>query len=376
MGDLLKSRWAPRSAPVQAIETPNSGCSRPSEGELFDRQLYTAAGNIPSVRWGTPYPAEEAYLLSLYRGPLDADLFQYPQDEASLTTMELATCNLEHLLHPTTTLTLEAAAAIARLQRLHSLRQSNTWAPDLIFKAFDDLDLALFQGKLRGHIRLRWKTEEEYAEQFPGRVDCYAMTQFSYRTLEDDEGKELWSFGAYINLRSGKIFQDPLKGIVTRWDEMFGTLIHEMVHAYLRVTVRFTSTRDHLWCDADRCHGYGHGEHFQRCLEAANNRAAKVGLKGLNDGNTANISKPKESTGPAESSIYDEGKYMDEEAVAEAKVVREAWRIGDVEEAEPSQGVVDGMKEFMKMCPGGRYAGREGEDALCDGGLRWLSAEL
>ena len=377
MGDLLKSRWAPSSVRVQATKAPSNRCPMPSKAVLFDHQLYMATGAILSVHKGTPYPAEDAYLLSLYRGFSNAEVIKYAQDEASLTTMELATRDLEHILHQTTALAPEAVGAIDRLQRLYSLRQSNTWGPDLIFKAFDDLDLALFQGKLRGHIQLSWKTEAEFTQRYPGRVNSYAMTQFSYRILRNNAGKKAcWSFVAFINLRSSKIFQDPLEGNSTRWDEMFGTLIHEMVHAYLRITVRLTSTRDHLWCDGDRCHGYGHGEHFQRCLEAANNRAAKFGLKGLYDGNIIDISKPEESTGSAEGSIYDEGEYMNEEAIVEARATREAWRIGDMEEAEPRQAAVDGIEESMKLCPGGRYAGRGGQNAPCDGGLRWLSAEV
>ncbi|KAL9098120.1 MAG: hypothetical protein Q9187_009724, partial [Circinaria calcarea] len=314
--------------------------------------LYAAAGAIPSVRKGTPYPAEEAYLFSLYHGPTTADVLKYPQEEASLTTMELATQNLERLLCPTNPMTPEAVAAINRLQRLHSIRKSNTWGPDLIFKAFNDLDLALFNGKLRGHIQLRWKTEEEFTRDYPGRDDSWAMTQLRYR-IRDHADKEYFSYGADINLRSARIFQGPLRENTTRWDEMFGTLIHEMTHAYLRFMTRYSSSREHLWCDADRCHGYGHGEHFRRCLRATDHRAAKVGLKGLLDSLNANILESNDCTASVDSSIYDEGEYMNEEALNEAKAIGEAWRIGDMDEAESNQEVLDGMKEFMKMCPGG-----------------------
>ena len=54
---------------------------------------------------------------------------------------------------------------------------------------------------------------------------------------------------------------------------MWATLLHEMVHAYLRVTIE--PTRRVI----KRTDPQGiHGRHFQRCLRAINARAAELGL--------------------------------------------------------------------------------------------------
>ena len=90
-----------------------------------------------------------------------------------------------------------------------------------------------------------------------------------------------------IYLNATKHFLKPLvthpdqKGEVrehSRWEEMWGTLLHEMCHAYLRLVTR-EGLRDWMWSEGP---DKGHGSHFRRCLKAVNARSGKVlGIWGI-----------------------------------------------------------------------------------------------
>ena len=172
--------------------------------------------------------------------------------------------------------------AIQRLQRIPELQ---SWGPDIVYKAFDDLDLVLFGGALRGCSKLRWTDTETFIEDYPELepmngygVTCNCLISPRSVALPHEELEPIpllrYQACACIHLNTTKHFLQPIQAIDrSRWDEMWGTLLHEMVHAYLRVTINPTRR------DFERTDPQGiHGRHFQRCIRAINARAAELGL--------------------------------------------------------------------------------------------------
>ena len=85
------------------------------------------------------------------------------------------------------------------------------WTPDLIIKAFCDLDRVFFCGRLRGYVRVRWVP----GSYFPAQ----RRTAFGYTEI-------LGGGKAEIVLNADGIFSRtlPLSGFL----EMFRTMLHEM----------------------------------------------------------------------------------------------------------------------------------------------------
>ena len=58
--------------------------------------------------------------------------------------------------------------AIDRLDAAIGDAHGRYWGPDLIIKAFCDLDTVFFCGRLRGHVCVAWKPAHEMGEAFFG----------------------------------------------------------------------------------------------------------------------------------------------------------------------------------------------------------------
>lgn len=87
------------------------------------------------------------------------------------------------------------------------------WSPDLLIKAFCDLDLVFFGGHLRGHCHVQWKPDR----WFPGSRRRH---EFIYgQTIALQEGK------CMIALCADGIFGDYSKDA---FKESWRTLLHEM----------------------------------------------------------------------------------------------------------------------------------------------------
>ena len=276
--------------------------------------LYEQSRLLPSFETGTPYPttASLSALLALHNGPDDASIIEnIPRGHPVL---ENATAHLEATLH-LTKCTPAAFAALKRLQPWFDGSEARKeWGPDIIFKAFDDLDVALFHGRLRGRCQLQWKSEEELRALFPSVRHIWATTVPKRRRVEDPVNWDYCQvYSAHIYLNSTSHFLDPLptyideKGVEckrTRWENMWGTLLHEMCHAYLRL-VTGEGFRDHMWSEgADR----GHGSHFKRCLKAVNVRSDYLlGVVGIHDeGEKAGCCEGRGDSG------VDEGEWDEE----------------------------------------------------------------
>ena len=136
----------------------------------------------------------------------------------------------------------------AAVKRLNDLQEAQRWGPDTIFKIFNDLDLLLFRGKLKGNVYLRW---DGHSEIMNGPdCGCQGMTIYC---RSDDSRCEIrmsstLSMLATVGLR-----------------DVLSTLVHEMVHAYLQVV----TNGDRGVSDAFTS---GHGNCFNRCAEAVMKR--------------------------------------------------------------------------------------------------------
>ena len=222
----------------------------------------------PSIFDGTPYPVSHDILERTYRGPSDEEALLTLNDNNTRLNRghAKATFEREWLWVETP----EIMAAIARLQTLRTLPH---WGPDIVFKAFNDIDIAFFDGWVGNYARLRWSTKEEESLQH-----SWGLHKWRWGPLTDIESDPC-TYSCEIILNSDLIFaNNPSQPGNTDWEEMWGTLIHEMVHVYLQVG-GYSFARNWLWGDADR----DHGEHFQRTLTAINHTMQVVGLQGIHE---------------------------------------------------------------------------------------------
>ena len=108
-----------------------------------------------------------------------------------------------------------SAVVIAATDRFHraidaACRDGLPWGPDLIIKAFCDLDIIFFGGKLRGHVCVRWLPDWSPPGTIKLGTTCYL-----------GKGKSAINLNADVILRSGKSPYDI-------FEEMFATVLHEM----------------------------------------------------------------------------------------------------------------------------------------------------
>ena len=249
--------------------------------DMPDVERYHLSRLAPDPSTLTPYP-DTTHLESIWSGPTLEDVLTYSaRSEATnglFDTPEQATNHLGHLWDdPLKTFPyerlLEIRDAVRRLRELPQLRERNAWGPDIIYKAFHDLDLAVFGGALRGMCRLRWVPEARMSN--PGAHTCGTCHQKWITTADvaipgvDTVEKDVGAWQCTILMNSTGCFLLPIgedkKG--SRWTWMWDTLLHEMVHAYLKLSTK-AGVNDG-----------GHGIPFQACLVAVNWRLGEEGLK-------------------------------------------------------------------------------------------------
>ncbi|KAL9098727.1 MAG: hypothetical protein Q9187_009610, partial [Circinaria calcarea] len=154
-----------------------------TETETLDTKRYEAALRDPIVFHGTPYPVDPTALAAIYAGPSREEIITHGQKEISnsgpeggfeiadytqikdgISEAERATIDLKYYLDPLSPITPAAGTAINRLGTLFSLRKFRNWGPDVVYKAFDNLDQALFNSKLQHHCKLHWRNEADSVE--------------------------------------------------------------------------------------------------------------------------------------------------------------------------------------------------------------------
>ena len=121
-------------------------------------------------------------------------------------------------------------SATAAVQRLKENMKLLDWAPDIIIKAFNDLDRAFFNRRLKRNVGLRWMTAWELLARDPqyGRIQDlpYASTKVGRKGVAD------------ITMNADLIFKTMDK---SPWKKMWGTLLHEMI-----VSARFVGPDSNL----------------------------------------------------------------------------------------------------------------------------------
>ena len=142
-------------------------------------------------------------------------------------------------------------AAIERLIDSILDAEEYGYSPDLIVKAFTDLDLVFFNGKLRGNVCVQWASDE-YFQRWKVPAGTWG---FTVRPQPGGVGQ------CQIKLNAKTILVDPSTD--TPFKTMFGTMLHEMCHAY-----------EFIRCLAKDCDlGDGHDEYFRTRIHAVHRRA-------------------------------------------------------------------------------------------------------
>ena len=198
---------------------------------------------------GTSYPCIQSDLTVH-----NTDVFPEPNYHPYVSAMDATREVMVHN-HITRRVPPTELAAIDTLRTtIYAMEKRMEFGPDLAVKAFADLDLLFFGGRLRDHVRVRWIRASEYARfaamptrlwaittRLPGHGKCLILMNADYHLLQKND--------------------DPLRA-------MFGTLLHEMCHAYRairceRASVQVVKRR-------------GHDEFFGTMIAVVHQRAMRV----------------------------------------------------------------------------------------------------
>ena len=164
--------------------------------------LYAMTKVDPCACCGTKYPCDQNILNALTHGPLAP---------RSISKMELGqvVAEMESLLKVSKSPSKLEFDAASRLGKAMQRFEDQMWGPDLVIKAFQDLDQAFFKGRLTGHVCICWKTEKN--------MSYTAFTE--HRSLD---GK------SYILLNADRIILES-KRKVKIFEAMWEITLHEMV---------------------------------------------------------------------------------------------------------------------------------------------------
>lgn len=129
------------------------------EAGMFERPhrraLYVSCSTEHiSASQGTPYPCSQ--------NDLDESIFGFYNPLEARRYPEEALVELESFFRPNSRISPEVEAAISHLQAALKIQD---WKPDLIIKAFKDLDIVFFAGKLRGHTTFSWRCAPWWDEE-------------------------------------------------------------------------------------------------------------------------------------------------------------------------------------------------------------------
>ena len=245
-----------------------------------DLYRYNLSRNAPDPITGTPYLITGS-LESIWSGPTLEDVHVNASRDEELTfdQPEEACCFLENIW--TNTIQPDYASQSDSLQdaikRLQTLNRPEHWGPDIVFKAFADLDKVISCSLLKGSCQIRWRTYEQMATL--NAPNSWALTdmrplsaQQAAEPFDNAPSAEVKAWKFTINLNADRHFLDDIRWGKTRWQQMWGTLLHEMAHCYLRRMV--TPWNSVFVREEDK----DHGVHFQRVLRFINTRLKSVGV--------------------------------------------------------------------------------------------------
>ena len=197
----------------------------------FNQKMYESALLPFHENSGSPYKCRQSEIDFHHRG-----VFQKPNNGPFVSRMqateEVMRWNDETRAPPREELEMIRQLAVT----VHDAEKNTLFHPDIVVKAFADLDRVFFGGRLRGNVTVQWVKEI------------------------DREERSSDVFGETSRFRNGqcRIVLNATKILLQRWKRvgnnsvasMFGTLLHEMCHAYdfVRcVNQRRVDAHDECW---------------------------------------------------------------------------------------------------------------------------------
>ena len=204
---------------------PTRRTQPPNNVKEIREQLFQEAFEPISLDTGTPYPCSPADIEFHQRGVFKKDPDPYAFVDCRMSTKEVLWQNDER--RPTTP---DEEAALDRLWSVfQSVQDELTIAPDLVIKAFSDLDLVFFAGRLRGKVAVQWVEDEFFCDREK------PLTVRGHCSVYHNDGSRISGDGrCHIRLNATIIFRLGWKnpGDPEPWQQMIGSLLHEMCHAY------------------------------------------------------------------------------------------------------------------------------------------------
>lgn len=176
---------------------------------FFRMSLYNAARKPVRENQGTPYPCTQRDLDGYLKHERDNSKARYITPAEATNQL----CDwLNHFKDPD-------ASSLAALRRLRDGVQLNPWGPDLVIKAFKDLDLAFFRGTLLHNVRVKWMCRTEWTENLKSIIG--SSKHFFGITLEDAHAQCCIVLNAQNILLNPHLTPNPFR-------QMWRTMLHEM----------------------------------------------------------------------------------------------------------------------------------------------------
>ena len=219
----------------------NSSGKKELREQLFQQALQPFTKNT-----GTPYPCSQTDIHFHQQ-----KVFPTSNKGPFVTSLE---ATKEVMLQNESTRTIpsfEKAAIANLLSAASSAEDGLILGPDIAIKAFKDLDLVFFAGRLHSHVTVQWRPDIRHPARAWGICE---------RPRLGEEGQ------CRIHLNADMTFKQAwTKRTPNPFESMIGTLLHEMCHAYEDVR----SPRDIE-------SGDGHGKLFGTRITVVHKRALRI----------------------------------------------------------------------------------------------------
>ena len=209
-------------------------------------QLYNLTVCSTEAQNGTPYDCSQA----------DIDAFHTFARTVRSTKFLPAEESIQML---TSFLTQQNSTAdiCDALARLRLAAWDPNWGPDVIIKALCDIDIAFFNSRLRGHVKVYWcNSSNEHIRRRLPQVPRGLMSP----------GEREGQCTVFLNADTIFAKRNPCK-------QMWRTTLHELVHAYLCVTSSWKLNNDVTLHDDYRSFRKHHGWDFCWLLTHVHQRA-------------------------------------------------------------------------------------------------------
>ena len=230
------------------VPHPKPNHKRSTGKKELREQLFRQALQPFKTDTGTPYPCSQAEI-DFHQKNVFPTRNKGPFVTSREATKEVMWQNDTKRITPI----LFEKEAIKRLFWAASCAQDGlTLGPDVAIKAFADLDLVFFAGRLRNHVTVQWQADIGTPNPVWGICS---------RPRHGEEGQ------CRIKLNASLIFKEGwTQGTRNPFESMIGTLLHEMSHAYEDVR----SPHDIEPGDG------GHGKLFETRIAVVHKRALQI----------------------------------------------------------------------------------------------------